>query len=92
MDEKVNFKLCVQFTIFFLKRQYVKNYLHLMLALMLSGTEQSTAAEREKSLALILFLIFLNDNNYQKSKSQEVPALEVPCFHMYATSRDEKYP
>ena len=63
-----------------------------MLALMLSGTEQSTAAEREKSLALILFLIFLNDNNYQKSKLQEVPALEVTCFHMYATSRDEKYP
>ena len=30
-----------------------------MLALMLSGTEQSTAAEREKSLALILFLIFI---------------------------------
>lgn len=30
-------------------RQYVKNYLHLMLALILSGTEQSTIAEREKS-------------------------------------------
>lgn len=51
-----------------------------MLALMLSGTEQSTAAEREKSLALILFLIFINDNNYQKSKSQEVPELGSSLF------------
>ena len=37
-----------------------------MLALMLSGTEQSTAAETEKSAVLILLLIFTNDNIYEK--------------------------
>lgn len=29
----------------------VRNYLHLMLALMLSGTEQSTTAEKEEAVA-----------------------------------------
>lgn len=61
-----------------------------MLALMLSGTEQSTAAERKIS-CLILFLIIINDNKYQMRKSQKVPELALPCFDFYATYRDEKY-
>ena len=60
-----------------------------MLALMLSGTEQSTAAETEKSAVLILLLIFTNDNIYEKWKSQKFQNLK---FLVLIFSRDEKYP
>lgn len=36
-----------------------------MLALMLTGIEQSTAAEREKFCCLIIFLVFTNENKHQ---------------------------
>lgn len=53
-----------------------KNYLHLMLVRTLTGTEQSTAAEREKKI----FLMLINNEKHQMYNSKNLCRLEVLCF------------